>query len=133
MGASVQKLQHCKNNGLALHSSVCVCVHMHDHTHDQFSCTRSHTHKTCLPADISIYILSVSCVYTRHTHVITSEVEKSSVPSRPRRQSAFFLWRWCISPPQLSQQRHMQKKRPTIGTRMANSRPTAAHTRNPIS
>lgn len=73
------------------------------------------------------------CVWLCHTHVMTSEVEKSRVPSRPRRQSAFFLWRWCISPPQLSQQRHMQKKRPTTGMRTVNSRPIVAHTRKPIS
>lgn len=44
---------------------VYVCVHMHDHTHDQFSCTRSHTHKTCLPADISIFC--PKCVMRVHT------------------------------------------------------------------
>lgn len=116
---------------LALNSSV--CVHAHTSVHALYASLHK---KICLLASwcpcVSPYLCHL-CVCMCHTHVMTSEVEKSSVPSRPRRQSAFFLWRWCISPPQLSQQRHMQKKRPTIGNRTANSRPTAAHIRKPIS
>lgn len=96
-------------------------------------CTRAHDNT---PVSRYLHIAPQPCHVSEcvcHTHVMTNEVEKSSVPSRPRRQSAFFRWRWCISPPQLSQQRHMQKKSPTTGKRMAKSRPTAAHTRKPIS
>lgn len=115
-------VQDCKRQTCSLHI-ILVYTCRQTSTKTLFICTKMNTQQ----ADFHIFC----CMC--HTHVMTSEVEKSSVPSRPRRQSAFFLWRWCISPPQLSQQRHMQKKSPAIGIRTANSKPTAAHIRKPIS
>ena len=67
------------------------------------------------------------------THMMKMEVTMSEAVKKPLWQSAFFLCLWCISPPQLSQQRHTQKQVPTMGTSTRNSRPREPHTRKPAS
>lgn len=119
-------------SNVSLPAIMCGFLHQrHAIVHTLFAVQYTPRHD-CMQTHFCSSSLMSACALCR-THVMIRDVEKSSVPSRPRRQSAFFLWRWCISPPQLSQQRHMQKKRPTTGISTVKRRPTAAHTRKPIS